>query len=314
MRYLSLVIFSALILMAGCSKLDRAKRAYKKGDYSKTIDLLTVYIKTNASNQEAQKYLLYAQGGLIADSAASLIKANRFEEALSLANRAVGINEKNEDARIIVDAAVKGIIAKIERDLVPNKVWSGVLNLTDEVLKHRKDDPRMNLLYAQSVYELENHKMSCKTVLALRKALPFVQNNDFLNSLLAKQEKDEQPFAAAFNKLQAAFINKDFKAWKNLATSQYLRECEIDVARLKERGDSNIRSIDDYFYAISSDPEKYGNPDGPEIVCIEVLSADRAFIHYKYRELPKVLKMEAFRGGASIKFDREQDSEIKQTL
>jgi tetratricopeptide (TPR) repeat protein len=309
------LLIATLVLVFGltnCSKMDRAKRAYKKGDYQKTIDLLSKYIKTNASNMEAQKYLLYAQGGLLADSAAALIKANRFEEALTFADRALRINDKNEDARILVDASLKGIIARIERDLVPNKVWSGVLNMTSEVLKYRNDDPRMNTLYALSVYELESKKLSWKSILALRKAQTMVKDDEQINSLLAQQAAAEKPFIAAFETLQNSFIQKNFKSWKSLASAQYVRECENDVKRLKERGDSNIKSLEDYFLAISGDAAKYGSPEGPSVVCVEVLNPSRAFVHYAYKDLPKNLKMEVYKTGSSFKFDREQDSEIKQ--
>jgi tetratricopeptide (TPR) repeat protein len=301
----------AVFALTSCSKMDRAKRAYKKGDYQTTIDLLSKYIKTNASNTEAQQYLLFAQGGILADSAASLIKANRFEEALTLADRALRINNKNEDARILIDAALKGIVTRIERDLVPNKTWSGVLNMTSEVLKYRPDDPRMSLLYAQSVYELENQKLSWKSILAIQKASYIVKDNDFITGLLNKQTELEKPFATAFLALQQTFLQKNYKAWRPFASSQYIKECENDVARLKERGDSNIKSVEDYFLAIAGDADKYGNPEGPGIVCIEVLSPTRAFVHYAYKRLPKNLKMEVFRNGNSFKFDREQDSEIK---
>ncbi|MBL8027068.1 MAG: hypothetical protein JNL74_11690 [Fibrobacteres bacterium] len=314
MKKIFVVVLAIVFTFTGCSKLDRAKRAYKKGDYQTTIELLSKYIKTNASNTEAQKYLLYAQGGILADSAASLLKANRHEEALSFADRAIKINEQNEDARILIDEALKGIITKIERDLVPNKTWSGVLNMTSEVMKYRADDPRMNLLYAQAVYELENQKMSWKSILAIKKATTIVKDNELLNSLMAKQAVEEKPFVTAFNALQQAFIQKNYKVWRGYASAQYLKECETDVARLKERGDPNIKNVEDFFKSISGDAEKYGSPEGPSIVCVEVLSPTRAFVHFSYNTLPKNLKMEAFLNGASVKFDREQDSEIKGNL
>lgn len=314
MKKMALFLTLAMLLTAvGCSKLDRAKRAYKKGDYQTTIDLLSEFIKKNASNQEAQQYLLLAQGGILADSAASLHKANRFEEALAMADRALKINEKHEDARIILDASIKGIIARIERDLVPNNTWSGVLNMTSEVMKYRPNDPRMNVLYAQAVYELENKKLTWKAYLAIRKARAIASDNPLLNQLMTEYAQTTQPFESAFVKLQNAMIGKQYKNWRALASNQYLKECENDVARLKERNDPNVRSVEDYFKVISGDAEKYGNPKGADIVCIDVITPTRAFVHYTYNDLPKILKMEANGSGSAMKFDREQDSEIRKS-
>jgi hypothetical protein len=158
----------------------------------------------------------------------------------------------------------------------------------------------MALLNAQSVYELENQKLTWKSILAIQKAATLIKDNEFTTTLLNKQSELEKPFVSAFTAMQQSFLQKNYKAWRSLASSQYIKECENDVARLKERGDSNIKTVEDYFMTIANDGEKYGNPEGPSIVCVEILSPTRAFVHYAYKDLPKNLKMEVFRIGNSF--------------
>jgi hypothetical protein len=119
------------------------------------------------------------------------------------------------------------------------------------------------------------------------------------------------PFIVFFKDYQKALLTDNFSLWKNLINNRYMKEIEVDVFRLKERGES-VNTIQLFFKELAKLPAKYGNPEGADIVCIEPLSPNRGYVHFSYKNLPKILKMEVVREGGTFRIDREEDSEIKK--
>lgn len=311
---LSLVLVLALMAgLAGCSKLRGGKRAYNKGDYRKAEELLNKHIKRFGNDLEAQKYLVLTQSGIITDSAAGLVKAGNLAAALPMLERALSLNDKNEDARNLLNTSVTSLTEKILNKLVPAGDWSEVLSTVQAVGKYLPDNPALASASARAVVETEQGRPTWKTVLAVRRGLLKVPDDPFLKPIQEKLDAASRDFMAAHLRLESSIINKNYKQWRGLLNARYSRECETDVKKLIERSDPYVRSVENYFEVITHDFEKYGAPQGSEVVCIEPLSPDQGFVHYTFPKLPKILKREFQRAGGALKADREQDSEIRLT-
>lgn len=306
------LVLAVAVLMTGCSKLDQAKRAYRKGDYRTAEELLYKHIKINANDTEAQNYLVLVQSGIITDTAAGLVKKGDIATAIPMLDRAIGLNDKNEDAKILLNTCVTSLSETILKTLVPAGRWAEVTSSMALIAEYRPDDPALASAAARAVVETEKGTPNWKTVLAVRRGLSKSPDDPFLKDKAAQLDAASKPFADAYVRFESAFLNKDFDVWKALSHPRYLRECEADVARLKERSDPNVKSVEDYFEAICGDAERYGAPAGSEVVCVEPLSPNRGFVHYSFPRLPKILKREFERIGGGLKADREQDSEIRK--
>lgn len=311
MRLMSIVFLCVALSLTGCSKLSRAKRAYRQGDYKKAQFLLEQVIKVDASNTQAQTYLLLTRSGTLTDTAAGLVKVGLFEAAIPLVEQAIVLDPENEDAKTVLNTALTALDEKISKELFPAQKWPQVVTLSDIVLKYKPGEKALLSKRAQAIFMNEHGILTYKSVMALKKAFALNPEDAFLKEKMDLINNESKPFIIFFKDYQKALLTDNFGSWKNFINSRYLKECEADVARLKERGES-VNSLQLFFKELSKLPAKYGNPEGADIVCVEPLSAVRGYVHFSYKNLPKILKMEIIRQGNGFKIDREEDSDIRK--
>ena len=148
--------------------------------------------------------------------------------------------------------------------------------------------------------------------MAIKKALALCPDDPFLKEKMEAINNQSRPFIVSFKEYQKSLLTENYALWKGLINARYVHECEVDVSRLKERGEP-VNTLQLFFKELSKLPAKYGNPEGADIVCVEPLSAERAYVHFSYKDLPKILKMEVTRQGGTLKIDREEDSDLRKT-
>jgi tetratricopeptide (TPR) repeat protein len=311
MRIVTVCLLCLGLALTGCTKLQRGKRAYRHGDYKKAQFLFEQVIKIESSNMEAQTYLLLTRSGLLTDTAASLLKTGNFEAAVPLVEQAIVLDPENEDAKTVLNTSLASLENQIEKELLPKKEWDRVINVADMVLKYKPGEKMLLMERAKAVYMGEKELFNYKSVMAIKKALALNPDDAFLKEKMEAITNQSRPFIVLFKEYQNSLLRENFGQWKGIINARYLHECEVDVGRLKERGEP-VNTIQLFFKELSKLPAKYGNPEGADIVCVEPLSADRAYVHFSYRDLPKILKMEISRQGGVLKIDREEDSDIRK--
>jgi tetratricopeptide (TPR) repeat protein len=298
--------------LTGCTKMQRGKRAYRQGEYKRAQSFFEQIIKVDANNMEAQTYLLLTRSGLLTDTAAQLVKQGDFEDAVPFVEQAIVLDPENEDARTVLNTSLVSLESEIEKSFLPNKEWARVVKVADMILKYKPGEKMLLSPRAKAIYMGEKEIFNYKSVIAIKRAFAADPDDAFLNGKMEAINNQGRPFLLFFKEYQSTLLKDNFAQWKNLINPRYLHECEVDVSRLKERGEP-VNTVQLYFKELSKLPAKYGNPEGADIVCVEPLSADRAYVHFNYRDLPKLLKMEIVRQGGTFKIDREEDSEIKKT-
>jgi hypothetical protein len=100
--------------------------------------------------------------------------------------------------------------------------------------------------------------------------------------------------------------------WRRFVHPRYMDEVDIIVERFVKYRDPKIKSEYDYFLEVAFDPERYGSPEGAEIVCVEPVSRSHAFVHFTYRKYNKVMKMEIVNHEGLLKLMQEEDSIIRK--
>ncbi len=312
MRSILLICLCVLLGLSGCSKLSRGKRAYRHGQYKKAQYLLEEVIQIESSNTEAQTYLLLTRSGLLTDTAAGLVKGGLFEYAIPLVDQAIVLDPENEDAKTVLNTALSSLELKIDKELFPKQQWASVMEAADMVLKYKPGEKKLLAQKAQAILMNERGILTYRVVMAVKKAYALNPEDAFIKEKMDLINNASKPFIIFFKDYQNSLITDNFGLWKSLINQRYMKECEVDVMRLKEHGEP-VNTIQLFFKELSKFPAKYGNPEGADIVCVEPLSTDRAYIHFSYKNLPKVLKMEITRQNSALKIDREEDSEIRKT-
>lgn len=301
-----------LLSLSACSKTARGKWHYKHGNYKKAEELLTRAINVDTKNTEASKYLVLVQAGMKTDEAAAKLKEGDLETAVSMLNEAIGFDSGNEDAKILLNQAVEQMMTQIDKTLIPGGQWDKILGYCGLMEKYRAENGPLAVARARAMFEKAKRLHTYEVVLALEKAAKLAPDNAWVKGELETVRQNSVKFAALFNKYQQTLLKKDFASWKSLLQPKYLVDAEAIVKRYVEKEDESIKSLKDYFNEMSGDPVKYGSPEGGKIVCVEPLSPTHGFIHFIYKDYPKVLRMEAEGAEGRMKLFREDDSEIKK--
>jgi tetratricopeptide (TPR) repeat protein len=292
--------------------MQRGKWAYKRGNYEKAVKLFEALIRTETTNQAAKDYLVLAQAGVLAEEAVEAVSINDFEKAIHLLDRALGLDPMNQDARKLLNTSIEELTKTIVNEYVPNKMWARIVPISTLILKYEPDKKVIAVTHAKAVFEVEDKTLNYKSIMAINKSYQKVPDDAFLKNQMEVLENKTAKFKALFKRYQQALLEKDFNKWKSVIHTRYMKEVQVDVRNFIEKDDEKIKSIQDFFFELSKDPEKYGNPQGADIVCIEPVSSAQGFVHFDYKDLPKVLKMEIATDGGAIKLHREEDSEIKK--
>ncbi|OGS36537.1 MAG: hypothetical protein A2293_10535 [Elusimicrobia bacterium RIFOXYB2_FULL_49_7] len=313
MKNIIVVLLISLMSLAGCSKTAQGKRAYAKGDYKKAISLFEAALIKNGSNVTAGKYMALAHSGLRTDEAAALLQQGNQEEALALLDEAMGLDSANQDAQTLMKQTLQTVLNQISKEYLPSRAWDKAIAACNLISKYRPDDAQALLLKARAVYESEKGVANYKVILALQQAEKKAPKDPFVRMELDRVKGQTGKFAAIFAKYQDALIKKDFKTWKSIITPKFSADVDKIVQDFIKEDDPRLKNANDYFLELSGDPVKYNSPEGATVICIEPLSANRAFIHFIYKDYPKVLRMEAETIGNVLKLHKEEDSPIKKT-
>jgi len=308
-----LILMPLFILIFSCGKGQRGKRAYQNGDYRKAVTFLEAALQKNQNDEKAKRYLVLARSGLLTERSSRFLAANEFGNALVSIDQALSLDPKNKTARKIFEGSVEKISKHIEQKLIPDKAWPSIVKLSALILKYKPNHIRLAPIHAEAVFHAENDVLNAPAVLAIEKAYSISPENAFLREKHEIVVAKTSQFRKLFESYQSALIEEDYGTWKSLIHPRHLKEAQADVKRLAEGEDENIQTVRDYFFEISQDPQKYGNPDGAEIVCVEPLSSTHAFIHFRFSKLPKILKMEVTMSDGRLKLHREEDSEINKS-
>ncbi|MFH0919418.1 MAG: hypothetical protein V1913_03580 [Fibrobacterota bacterium] len=314
MRTLSILLALAFaFLLVACSNMDSGRRAFKNGKYRKAIHLFEKELTRDLNNKDAQNLIILARSGLLADSAAAIMATGRFEDGLLLVDEAMGLDPQNKDAATLLNNGVVELTAKIRKELIPARNWDKIITLTKIILKYKPDERGMHVHHAQAVYEREHQTLNTVSIMAIKNAFQVVPDDPFLKERRVAIDAAGKAYAKVFQDYENALIRKDFAAWKRLAHPRFIRSAEDDIKRIKEKGDASIANLQAYFLAICTQPADLGSPQGAEIICIEVKAPDDAYVHFAYKNSPKVYKTEVLKVDGAWKVDREEDSELKKT-
>ena len=305
-----LTVALSLLVLGACTKFQRGKWAYNHGNFQKAVSILEEAVKIGQDNPDVQKYLVVARAGLWTDQAAKAMASGDYNNALSRLDAALGLDPKNADAQTLLNGCITKIKETIQGDFIPGKRWDKVIAFTGLILKYRPDEPGLAPLNAEALFHNENDALNWRTIPAIEKAFAQAPDNGFLKEKSEVLAAKTQTFRDLFARYQSSLANKDYQGWGRLVSARNVSEANVDIKRLAENGDTEVKNLQDYFRVIALDPAKYGSPDGPRIVCVEPLSESHAFVHFKYATLPKVLKMEIVSEGGALKLHREEDSAI----
>lgn len=299
-----------LIGFSSCSKVQRGKWNYKRGNYKKAVMLLELAARNDASNVKAATYLVLAQSGLKTDQAAEKIKTGDFESSLALLNDAINLDPKNEDAHVLFKEAVEKTAAAIENAYLPAGDWKRVLSLCDAAEANNADNAAILISRAKALLQLEKGVHTYRVVMALEKASQKAPDDPFVKKELERVRAFSVPFAALFQKYQQALVTKNVAIWKSIIQPKYQAAAEAVVKEFADMKYDKIRNLNEYFNELCNDLTEYGSPQGGELVCVEPLSETHGFVHFTYTNLPKIIRMEIEPSGGVLKLYKEEDSPI----
>ncbi|OGJ93424.1 MAG: hypothetical protein A2487_16925 [Candidatus Raymondbacteria bacterium RifOxyC12_full_50_8] len=309
-KYLILAISLSLVCTA-CTKSQRGKWAFKRGNYQRAIELFEQVIATDLSNPTAQTYLPLAKSGMLTDEAARAINAGRMEEAVRLLDEAQALDPKNTDAKTLMQKAIESLALSIVNTLMPAKKWEEVVPVADIIIKHQ---PGRNALYgvkAEALFHAAKETYTSRNILAIQKAAGLLPGDAFLQARMQEISTRSPAFKNAFFAYLKALDSKNIGAWKGLLHPQYLTDVNADIKRFVQNEDPEIKDIGSFFKELCIDHEKNCGGEAVKIVCIEPLSGEHAFVHFMYKNTPKVMKIEMIKTGGSLKLYREEDSELR---
>jgi tetratricopeptide (TPR) repeat protein len=304
-----------ILLVLGCSN-DYKKSAalIEQGQYDNAEKILQKLLFENPQDQKADSLFKVVGAIKMLQSADKYIEEGKLNEAVIRIKSAESNDPTNSDLDAIKDKLIGAVLDKAKKK-VDKAQFADVLELIDLVMPMNKRKAELAKFKAEIVDSKNEGKITWEVCKAWREALDLNPTDQTGKQKIDEIEKKAAPFYTAFEAYYQTILNPNYGKWLGYLDAACVKETKEDVARAIEKGYDQYNNLKDYFILdLCIEPAEQGDPNGPTIVGIDIISSSTAWIHYTYPKMLIMEKIKVYRSGGRWKVSCKQESSMTKKV